>query len=307
MSSPHSMKTGSGTIGPAPLVGRKKATWGREGAAATAWRRAQQRQGAWAGADDDDVGTVVPPVRGRHGGTVGSLPHGGRRRAHLERRSLPCRTGPGGIRRRPARPIRARTARGQRAVIPPKSRRRLGRREPLGRRARGRQRAGDGVERGLVAERHLARGVQEPSPAGALQVVPEVPGPQRHLDVERVRVAQPEDASVALGARPFVADGAGGLQDDDVPPPPRQRPRGAQPEEPGADDDAAAVGWHGDDHRNAAGAASLPRMWGDVAVRSAAVTSGMDVSMHPTHDTPGPPEAPDTSLPEDSDDASGRA
>ena len=43
-------------------------------------------------------------------------------------------------------------------------------------------------------------------------------------------------------------------------------------------------------------------MWGDVAVRSAAVTSGMDVSMHPTHVTPGPPEAPDTGLPEDSDD-----
>ncbi|HXP32823.1 MAG TPA: hypothetical protein VN820_02355 [Acidimicrobiales bacterium] len=39
-----------------------------------------------------------------------------------------------------------------------------------------------------------------------------------------------------------------------------------------------------------------------MAVRSAAVTSGMDVSMHPPHDTPGTPEAPDTGLREDSDD-----
>ena len=200
---------------------------------------------------------VVPPVRGGDGGTTGMFPHLVHRRAHPEveasRGAQGLQACVGGQHAR-----RGLEQHGAVGGDPADAHRRLGGREPLPRGARGGQRGCDGVERGLVAERHLARDVQEPVPAGALQQQPEVPGPPRHLDVERVGIAQPEDAGIALGARPLVADAAGGLEDDRVPAAARQGPRRAQPQKPGADDDAAAVGGHDDDHRNAMGAGPVP-------------------------------------------------
>ena len=204
-----------------------------------------------AGAVDDDVRVEAPPVGGGDGGAAGPVAH----RAHgdtgveLEITRLAQRTQAG---------VRGQDAGcrfeedGAPGRDPPAPSRRLGGRQPLGGRTRGRQRGRDGSERGSLTERHLARGVEQPAPGGGLERQPEVAGAERHLDVERVGVAEPEDAGAALGARPLVADGGGGLEDEDAPAPPRQRPRRAQAEEPAADDDAATVVGHGDDLRNAA-------------------------------------------------------
>ena len=178
----------------------------------------------------------------------------------------------------------------------------LGGREPLGGRTRGRQRGGDGVQRGLVAERHLAGDVQQLPPVARLEVAPEVAGAERHLDVVRLGVAEAEDAGVALGARALVAGCAGRLEDDHVASPAGPGPtRRAEPEQPGADHDAAAVVGHGADHRNGRSTSVLGPGAKGPAVRSAAVTSGMDVSTHPRSARRHPPE--DDRATADPDDA----
>ena len=159
--------------------------------------------------------------------------------------------------------------------------------ESLGRRTGGRQRAGDGVQRRLVAERQLAAAVEELSPRRRLEIPPEGAGSERHLDIGRVWVPEPEDPRVALGARPVVAHGAGSLQDGHAPPALRQRPCGGESEDSGSDNDAAAVVAHGADHTKAPPSRATGGAY--PAVRSAAVTIGRAVSTHPWYDTSGTP------------------
>ena len=111
---------------------------------------------------------------------------------------------------------------------------------------------GDGLERSVVAERHLPAHVEEASPGRCLQVAPEGAGPDRQFHVAGVGIAQPEDARVTLGTRTRVAHGSGGLEDGHPPAPARQRPPGGQAQHPGADYDATALVGHAEDHRNAA-------------------------------------------------------
>ncbi len=139
-------------------------------------RLAQQRQGARAGAEEDDVSVVVLAGRGPHDGTVGVLPHGVHRRAAPDVEVAGVAQGLQAM-------IGGQHARcgfeehGAASGDPAEPRRRLGRREPLRRGAGRRQGRRDGMECTVVAERHLARGVQEPAPLGTLEVQPEVPGP----------------------------------------------------------------------------------------------------------------------------------
>ncbi len=183
--------------------------------------------------------------------------------------------------------------------------------------AGGLQRAGDGVQGGLVAQRQLAGDVQELSPRRRLEVVPARAGEQGHLDVVGLGVAETEDPRVALGAGARVTRCPRCLQDDHAPAPPGQGPRGGEAEETGSDDDATAVIGHDADHRNTPCRTSLDLVRTSFgrgpAVRSASVTSGMDVSTHPAagpvtadpghhgdaEPPPGAEDLPPAALPED--------
>ena len=79
-----------------------------------------------------------------------------------------------------------------------------------------------------------------------------------------------------------MARRAGRLHDQHAPAPAGQGPRRGEAEQPRPHHDALAVVGHTPIIRRGAGGASWPE---GPAVRSAAVTSGMDVSTHPTHDT----------------------
>ena len=144
------------------------------------------------------------------------------------------------------------------------------------------RRAGDGAQRRLVAERDLAGDMEQVPTRRGLEIVPAPAGQDGHLHVVSFGVAQAEDPGVALGARPLVAGRPCRLQDEHAPTPPGQGPCGGEAEESRAHHDALAVIGHVPDHTNAPGQTSLQR---GPAVRSSAVTSGMDVSTHPPHDT----------------------
>ena len=67
------------------------------------------------------------------------------------------------------------------AAMPGKRRAPLCRRELLDGRTGGRQRAGDGAQRRLVAQRHLAGDVEQPPTRRGLEVAPAPDGPARAI------------------------------------------------------------------------------------------------------------------------------
>ena len=150
------------------------------------------------------------------------------------------------------------------------------------------------VQRRLVAQRHLAGDVEQVPTRCRLEVVPALAGQDGHLHVVRLGVAETEDPGVALGARALVAGRRGRLEDQHAPAPPGQGPGGGEAEKARADHEATAVVGHVVDHTNAPNRTSWPK---GPAVRSAAVTSGMDVSTHPVHDTSPGGTGPGDSVP----------
>ncbi len=118
------------------------------------------------------------------------------------------------------------------------------------------QGAGDGVQCGLVTQRHLAGDIEELATGRRLEVAPTSTGQHGHLDVVGLGVTETEDAGVAFGPRTLVAGRAGRLEDHDVPAPPGQGPGGGKAEQSRADHDAAAVVGHALDLTNAPSRAS---------------------------------------------------
>ena len=201
MSSPHSMKTGGTRRRPGrrskPLAGA----------------RGQPRPGgrhpggpaSRAGADDDDVGRRERSVGGLDGDGAG-------RAGELTSRRLPVRTS-----KRPA--WRSARRQASAANTPESGSTSTGPdkvdtgeppcgccgRDLLHRRTRGRQRAGDGVQRRLVAKSHLPGDMEQPAARGRFEVVPARAGQERHFDVVRLGIAEAEDPGVALGAGTLVA------------------------------------------------------------------------------------------------------
>ena len=106
------------------------------------------------------------------------------------------------------------------------------------------KRRGDGVLRRLVTQGHLSRDVEQRAAGGSFEVAPEGAGPERHVDVVGLGIAEAEDARVALGAGALVAGRPRRLQDQHVPAPPGQGPGAGEPEEARADHDASSVVGH---------------------------------------------------------------
>ncbi len=80
-----------------------------------------------------------------------------------------------------------------------------------------RQCAGHRLDQLGVAEAQLPRDVEETPAALLLELAPEGTGGARHRDIVRFRVAEAEDARIALRSGEWVADAVGGLEHVDGP------------------------------------------------------------------------------------------
>ena len=146
----------------------------------------------------------------------------------------------------------------------------------------GRHGGGDGVLCVAVAQRHLSRDVEQLPARRPFEVAPAAPGQERHFDVVRLGIAETEDACVALGAGALVTRRPRRLEDQRRPSPggpgpTRSRARGDRRRSQcicRLSGTPAII-------RNGRSRASPAK---GVAVRSASVTSGMDVSTHTVHD-----------------------
>ena len=323
MSSPHSMKTGSV---PAAAPRRRRAEVGHLGERRWRPRRGgdasslEERQGARAGAVDDDVRVEVPPVRGGDRGAAGPSAQ----RAHGDAGAR-ARSRPVSQQRAQAR-VRGQDAgrgfeehRARRARCPGNAPQRLGRSRAT-RRARpsAASAAAMASSAARVAEGQLARGVQQRPPAGGLEGAARGRGPRAP---SRRRGGRGSRAG-RCGRRPWSPTARGR---------PRRRPRARSTGQPRRASARAA-------HRPRSPApTTMQRRWSGTAtiigtprrrasplsrvptrgpaVRSTAVTSGIDVSLHPRarhvrpargHRSAEPPDVP-PSPPPTLDELVGRA
>ena len=101
-----------------------------------------------------------------------------------------------------------------------------------------------------VAEGHLPGDVEQLRSRRRFEVVPAGTGQERHVDVVSLRIAEAEDARVALGARALVPWRRASLEDQHIPATPGQGPGAGEAEKTGTDDDASSVVGHAVDHTN---------------------------------------------------------
>ena len=252
MSSPHSMNTGS-PDGHGRLHPRHRVTGSTRPGGVTAPRATEPSTPPPPPARPDPTASSSPNEDGpAHTTDHIGLEHLAVRRQHGAPPTLAPAPRPPAARTRPAghRPKRTRPDRRRPPAHRTQARRAPGRASPAPAPARRDRAAGPSssspgtpcsasaratseTEAG-VTEAHLPGHPQQRPPTRRLQRTPEIPGQQRHLDVARLSIPQPEDPCVPLRPGTLVSDRRPGLEHPHRPAPPRQRPGRRQPEQPAA-------------------------------------------------------------------------